>query len=659
MGNFRQPIIAAGFTAPFVQISPDPISAQRAPRANDEAFDGQIWIDNSTNTVYICAGADPNGTVWAINGGGTFTGANLTVNPGPTSITGNFAVQSNTGSASAITMGTNGAATEKITITNTQGTSTDAISITSLAGGLDLISAAPGSQSVLILGAGPASGVTVASGNGGITLDSTDDITLTAAGNVVINPGLATIFEVASGDLTLKADTGSVIVDGGEAVADAVKLNASNAAGGITATAGTGGFNVSTTGIVAIESDDTTGSDIQLTANTAGGGIDLTASTGGIVATSSGAITLDASAASHFSVAGGVYDLTLSSNLGRVIVDSNKAAGDSIFLDASAVTAGVKIQAGTGGITESSTGVVNISSTAATGTDMNIGAANAAGGVTITSGTGGTALGSTGGIGAVSSAASATAIALQASNAAGGVEITSGTGGFDVDTTGALSLDGAAASNITVTGAFDLTASSTAGRAILSSNKAATDSVLLSATNAAGGINALAGTGGIGFGSTGQIATISSKAAVDAVSIEASDAAGGIELVSGTGGISASTNGTLTMNCKGDALLKTTGNYNIQLQSTLGGVVVIGSDAADDAVIISAVDPAGGITLDAGPTPGVTLSNGTQSAQILVGTGDPNGVVTALQGSIFLRTDGGAGTSLYTNTNGTTGWSAV
>ena len=45
---------------------------------------------------------------------------------------------------------------------------------------------------------------------------------------------------------------------------------------------------------------------------------------------------------------------------------------------------------------------------------------------------------------------------------------------------------------------------------------------------------------------------------------------------------------------------------------------------------------------------------------IIKGTGSPEGVITANQGSIFLRTDGGAGTSFYVKESGTgnTGWVA-
>jgi len=45
---------------------------------------------------------------------------------------------------------------------------------------------------------------------------------------------------------------------------------------------------------------------------------------------------------------------------------------------------------------------------------------------------------------------------------------------------------------------------------------------------------------------------------------------------------------------------------------------------------------------------------------VLSGTGSPEGVVMSNPGSLFLRTDGGSGTSLYVKETGTgnTGWVA-
>lgn len=50
---------------------------------------------------------------------------------------------------------------------------------------------------------------------------------------------------------------------------------------------------------------------------------------------------------------------------------------------------------------------------------------------------------------------------------------------------------------------------------------------------------------------------------------------------------------------------------------------------------------------------------GSAGVGIYWGTGSPNAALTAPRGSIYLRTDGGAGTSLYTNTDDSTAWSAV
>lgn len=53
-------------------------------------------------------------------------------------------------------------------------------------------------------------------------------------------------------------------------------------------------------------------------------------------------------------------------------------------------------------------------------------------------------------------------------------------------------------------------------------------------------------------------------------------------------------------------------------------------------------------------------NNGLTAGAHLSGTGTPEGAVTALVGSLYLRTDGGANTTLYIKESGTgnTGWVA-
>lgn len=70
-----------------------------------------------------------------------------------------------------------------------------------------------------------------------------------------------------------------------------------------------------------------------------------------------------------------------------------------------------------------------------------------------------------------------------------------------------------------------------------------------------------------------------------------------------------------------------------------------------------AIDNAGRIFIQK-PLQGVYLGSSTSSPGIFSGSGTPEGAVTAVVGSLFLRTDGGAGTSLYVKQTGVgnTGW---
>ena len=55
------------------------------------------------------------------------------------------------------------------------------------------------------------------------------------------------------------------------------------------------------------------------------------------------------------------------------------------------------------------------------------------------------------------------------------------------------------------------------------------------------------------------------------------------------------------------------------------------------------------------------LRLGSGDLKLVVGTATPEAAVTAPKGSVFLRTDGAANTTLYIKTSGTgnTGWTAV
>lgn len=320
-------------------------------------------------------------------------------------------------------------------------------SATILTAGTALTLAADNSGDAVILGGGTvaraitigqdAAAHTVAIGQaaaGAITVD-------TAAG-VSIDSATASNFTVTgAADLTLASSAGSVIVNGEEAVADAVQIQ--SAAGGIDVD---GALQVN------IASSQAAADAVRIDASNAAGGIDIDDGGGGIAMDSAAGISLDAAAVSNFSVSGAGIDLNLESAAGRVVINGEEAATNAITLLSAA-----------GGIDVNAALEINIDS---------------------------------------SEAAVADAVRIVASAADGGIDIDAGTGGIAIDTTGAMSLNGAAASDFTVTGAFDLTLASSAGSVVVNAAEAVPDAILLNASNAAGGITLQTGGGDITISAT-------------------------------------------------------------------------------------------------------------------------------------------------------------
>ena len=91
-------------------------------------------------------------------------------------------------------------------------------------------------------------------------------------------------------------------------------------------------------------------------------------------------------------------------------------------------------------------------------------------------------------------------------------------------------------------------------------------------------------------------------------------------------------------------------NTGFQFEHSTG--TVVGSLASNGLTIAAATaTPAGG-------TAGTGLKFGTTTNfGIFYGSGVPT--LSAAQGSLYIRTDGGASTRLYSNNNGSTGWSAI
>ncbi|KKK91875.1 hypothetical protein LCGC14_2708560, partial [marine sediment metagenome] len=163
-------------------------------------------------------------------------------------------------------------------------------------------------------------------------------------------------FTTSVGDLTLQASTGSVVIASSEAVADAINIQASDLAGGITIAAGTAG----------------------------------------ILADTTGAISLDSATASNFSITGN-FDLSLDSNGGSVVIASGEGVADALQLTNLNPAGGILATVGTGGfistITDgvftvtTGTGAISIGADAAAHA-VTLGSTDTTSSTTIQSGTG-------------------------------------------------------------------------------------------------------------------------------------------------------------------------------------------------------------------------------------------------------------------------------
>lgn len=425
-------------------------------------------------------------------------------------------------------------------------------------------------------------------------------------------------------DLTLDAASGQLILTGGEAAANAVRIQADNAGGGIDIDSGSLGVTLDTTGAFSLDSAATS----NVTVTGAGADLNLGSVLGSVLVSSTEdaalAIRLHANGGTsetiqlHSDQGTGVGSINLLSDAGGLTLRSTGlASNDAINLEAAAggidLDAALQINIATSQsaadsivITSSAGGIDILAAGASAGEDIDIIATgssvnvtsteNAAeaiylrtnGGVTETlrlhvdQGTGVASLNLGSDVGGVTIAGglgTADAVNITASTAGGGIDIDASTGGVIVDTTGAVSLDSALASNFTVTGAADLTLSTSAGSLNLSAGEAAADA-----------LNFDAAAGGLDVDVALQLNLTSSQAAAaDSVRIFASAADGGMDLDAGTGGMTLDTTGALSLDSAATSNLTVTGaGADLNLLAAGGSVLVRSTEDAALAVRLHA-----------------------------------------------------------------------
>lgn len=597
-----------GLEKPVQNNYPLPVIASRAPTTSDKNFTlGQMWVRASTNQIWGLTSVVSGSATWSLLGPGASDVDTLTADSGgalsPSG--GNITLAGGTnvttsGSGSTITFDLDDAISLATSVTSPLYTA---------AAATDVDIEAPSGQDVIIK-LGDAAGanqlsVTDSTDSEVFAVDSTGTLTfsgLTVDGNFAQTGGTFDVGQDnASDEIAIGGGTVARVIGlGDSAAAHTITIGSATGAASLDLLAGTGNFTL--TGAAAttmtIGQANQTGT-ITLGNSTAGNTVSINSgvNTGAQVVDIANGDTAEDSTVNILSGVGtaGAGVVNLANNTRVTTVDIadiapaatrtvNVCGGDSseddtfnlLVGDPSGGTQTVNILTGTAtggtqainlgtgatGVVTSigaSAGTVNIDGTTLVNDSINqntsINTGSSTGTVSIGNGSAGAitvdtsagisldaaaasnftvtgsadiTIDSTGGsINIDAGEADAAAVRIVASNASGGIDCDSGTAGTSIDSTGAVSIDAAAASNFTVSGAgIDLTLDSAAGRVIVNGEEAAANAITL--LSSAGGIDADAAL---------QINIESSQAASDAIVISASDGSGGISIDAGSGGV--------------------------------------------------------------------------------------------------------------------------
>lgn len=587
--------MAYGMGDNLITLAPEPVVAQRAPTTSDVAQPGTIWLNQAAggDDVYILLEVAANSASWVACGSGDGVFDSLT-------------------STTTLTVGT--------TVT-LSGLSRGVVQ-SSAAG---VLSSSEGADGELLIGssAGAPAWAAITSGDGSVVITNGNNTI-----DLQVSGAAASTFPTDAGTAT--PALGATTITGGTNVntagaADVVTINVDNAPtfsglvtaqAGITQSAGTLTVTSDTDAADAIylHADAGTNETIHLHSDQGTGvdSINLESDVGGITLSAVGLASNDAINLS--AAAGGVdVDAALQLNLA-----SSQNAANAIVLNASAGGIDITSSGGAGeDIDISTSSSINLVSTedvaeaiylhanAGTSETIHIHAdqGTAAASVYVHSDVGGVTLDA--------GLASDDAINLVASN--GGVDID---GAMQVNIASsesaadALVLEASAGGiDILASGAAageDIDIAATGSSVNISSSEAVADAITLNASDAAGGIDITAGTGDIDISASGNVNVSSTLDAADAVYLHANGgtsekirvhadqgtAADSVSLVSDDGGL------TLSAGLATDDA--------INLSASAGGVDVdaalqlnlASSEAAADAVVVSASDSAGGIQLN-------------------------------------------------------------
>lgn len=690
INNFTNPT-AYGFTDPLIPVINPPILAQTAPTINDFAPLGTEWIDQSTNDIYFLANIVGNNAIWTVVSTNSSVLSSLTVNPGPTSITGTTLIDGNINAPGVVTIQETGGAASTIVIESTSGTGAASVGISSSLGGIEISTASTAPAGDMVISTN--GGGTLSLGSTGDT--GTNDLLInlnggtaskmlinnelgTASDSVVIQSvvgGVEVVTVAAGKNVNISANDGSVALTGGEDSAQAIFISAgggtaatmeminltgtnsaatiANSSLYLASTSGGIGINagedinmesattstITSGGVITISSTDNTGSDVQILANSNGGGviIEATGTSGAIELRPSTTLEMAHSATVTTIDIGNITPtVSRTTTINGAVV--NTAHTDLVSIaDGGVSTSGSaekEVTIATGatavGLTLVSIATGNVS--AAGNTTLNLATGNAPAGTTqainIGTGTGGGTKSIS--MGNVDGNTTLTALGIVDINNSGSAATVIGS----TATGGAVNIKSA---NVITVQSADTTGSD----------------IAITATGAGGGVVATTGSGGFNINATGTgVTTIGSVATGGAVALNSS-----------------STITSLAPNVN----INNSGTGATTIGSTTGGTIIAESNTASaTAIQLNAHNAAGGITATVGTgnfvVTGGNLSMATAAKGIVFqagptivsGSGSPSTVVTAPKGSLYLRTDGsGVNDRMFVNTDGATAWTAV
>jgi len=417
------PDMAYGIGDDLIPLAPLPIIALRDPGIADQAQLGTTWVNKATGAVWILARIVSNASDWVtspvIGGAGVFTSlqvtsGSLTIDPAAGGIDVNSGAFSVDNSGNVVT--------NNITV---NGTAT-------VNGDFDLTSAAL---------------IDLTS-----TLNASPSIALTANGGANEQILLHSVQGTSATSIELISTLGGVHIEGNSNSSSAIVLDAANAAGGVTVSAGTNGIGLTAAnGAIALSSG--TGG-INIGVDAAQHAITLGNSTGNTsiaLNVGTGALNLGTNAISHVVTIGNVTGATAvninAGSAGIALLSTNSTMSLSsgtgvmnISADGAATTVNIATAAAVKTLTAGSVTGASVSTLRAGSGGLNLTAAN--GVVTMTSGTGAMN---------ISADAAATAVSIATGAAAKTVIVGSTTAGSTLALNAPTAVNVVAANGLSVT----------------------------------------------------------------------------------------------------------------------------------------------------------------------------------------------------------------